>query len=186
MEIVTGIPSTKQEYEKELARWEQHPSEVTVRAKAQPGNPYTKREFPMMLYRAQRHPQSGKWCVSLVAPSYIGFHDMNEWDRACQFAQVFTAGCQRIVRSEDELKAAIESGEGWQKTQADAMAWREDLEHQVSVAAAERHYSDRKMSDKAQVEASTFERENFGHQAEVPTAQERKHGKEAKRAKDAA
>jgi hypothetical protein len=180
MDIVgnSGIPSTKEEHIKELARWEQHHSEFTPRG-TQPGNPYTKREFPMMIYRAQQHPQSGKWCTAIVPPAYFGFRDMNEWDRACQAAAIFTQGCQRIVRSEAELDAAIRSGEGWRQSAEEAMKWRESLEDEISTAAAERHFSDRKLSPKAQAEAAKIEAETFGHVPVIPEKPRPRKGKKA-------
>ncbi len=188
MEIVkgSGIPSSKEELVKELARWEQHHTEFTPKG-TKPGNPWEKREFPMMVFRAQQHPQSGKWCTAMVPPaSIVGFRSMDEWHAACQYAAEWTKSCQKVVRDERELKAAMESGEGWRPTQEEAMAWRQALEDQVERAAAERHHSDSKMSDKARAEATAFEAENFGHQGEVPTAKERAHRKEAKRERGAA
>jgi hypothetical protein len=187
MEIVkgSGIPSSKEELVKELARWEQHHTEFTPRG-TKPGNPYTKREFPMMVYRAQQHPQSGKWCTAMVAPSYLGYRSPDEWNIACQAAAEFTKACQKIVRDERELTAAMESGEGWRPTQKEAMAWRQALEDQVERAAAERNYADKNMGERARAEAAAFEAENFGHQPVIPDAAERKHRKEAKRERGAA
>src|SRR5258706_3644825 len=97
------LVNTDSEYAKELAKHEQHQTIYTMGG-LRPGNPYVYRRWPAMMYKAQQIPGNGKWAVSQPPPSNFGFHDMAEWDRACQSAAHFTTSCQMTVGSEDEHK----------------------------------------------------------------------------------
>lgn len=155
------------EFAKEMAKWEQFPSQWTAGG-LQPGNPPRGvRPYPRMLYCAHRNP-SGQWAVSMDPPSRFGFRDENEWDRACQDAQRFTESCQKIVPNEEEHRKARESGEGWRDHPKEAMEFREALEKAIGDAAAERNWRDRNMGEKAKAESAAAEAEHFGHLPEIP------------------
>jgi hypothetical protein len=151
-------------YVKEMAKWEQFPSEYTLGG-LKPGNPYTFRPYPKMLYMA-RQTRSGKWAVSDELPSRFGFPDDQSWDRACQEVAKFNESCYRVVNDEAEDKRAHE--EGWRDNPKMAMEWRESLEKAIGDAAAERNFRDRNMGEKAKAEAAKAEAEHFGHLAEIP------------------
>lgn len=154
---------------KEMAKWEQFPSEYTIGGN-RPGNPYTFRPYPRMMFMARQTP-SGKWDTALQPPAQFGFRDVNEWDRACMEAQKFTESCQRVVNDETEHKRAKD--EGWRDTPTDALDFRNALEKAVGDAAAERNFRDRNMSEKAKEEVAQVEAETFGHLAEIPEAKKR-------------
>lgn len=166
------------EFAKEMAKWEQFPSEWTAGG-LKPGNPYVFRAYPKMLYCARRTP-SGQWAVALGPPSRFGFHDENEWDRACQEAQRFTESCQKTVANEAEHKKALESGEGWRDDPKAAMEFREALEKAVGDAAAERNWRDRNMGEKAKAESAAAEAEHFGHLPEIPEQPVKRRGRPRK------
>ena len=163
------IANPQSPYLQEMAKWEQRPTEWTLGG-LKPGRPYVFEAYPKMLYMARQTP-SGKWSTQLEQPSQFGFHDMNEWDRACQHAGRFTESCQRTVRDETEHKRARE--EGWRDNPAEAMEFRNALEAAIGEAAAERNFKDRSMSEKAKAESAKAEAEHFGHLPEVPEAKRR-------------
>ncbi len=151
---------------KEEAKWEQHFTSKTVGG-LRPGNAYVYRPFPKMIYCA-RQTASGKWSVGETHPSIVGFQDHNNWSRACEAADRFNTTTNKIVNSESELTQALESGEGWRESPEDALAYRASLDREISNAAAERAYDDRRMSEKAQSERKAYEKEHFGHAPEIP------------------
>ena len=151
-------------FTKEMAAWEQRPSEYTIGG-LKPGRPFKFEAFPRMMYLAHQ-TNNGKWMVSMEQPSRFGFPDDNSWDRACQEALRFNEGCQRVVNDEAEYKRAKD--EGWRETPKDAMEFREALEKAIGDAAAERNYRDRNMGEKAKEEVAAAEAEHFGHLAEIP------------------
>ena len=158
------ISNPQSPYLQEMAKWEMRPSEWTLGG-LKPGRPDVYQAYPKMLYMARQTP-SGKWQTHLEAPAQFGFHDMNEWDRACQAAAKFTESCQRTVQDESEHKRARE--EGWRDHPTEAMEFRNALESAVGKAAAERNWQDRRMSEKAKAESTAAEAEHFGHLGEIP------------------
>jgi len=161
-------------FTKEMAKWEQLPSEYTIGG-LKPGNPYKFRPFPAMMYQARQQPGSGKWATTMDVPSQFGFRDVSEWDRACQEAARFNESCQRTVMDADEAKRATD--EGWRPTPGEAMAFRDSLEKAISEAAAERNWRDRNVSEKAKEEVAVAEASNFGHLAEIPEKPKARRGK---------
>ena len=158
---------------KEKAKWEQHHTVYTIGG-LQPGNPYVYRAFPKMVYRAQRTPGTGKWAVAQEPPTNFGYHDMQEWDRACQSAAQFTKSCQFTVNNEQELKKA--RAEGWHESAEEALAFH-NLDKIASDAALHRNYEDRNMSEKAKAESAAVEAETFGHVAEIPAQPIKRRGR---------
>lgn len=159
---------------KEKARWEMFPSKLTILNDLQPGNPYRKgneygkpgAEYPKMLKMAKRAPGTGKLVVASPQPPAWEFRDGAEWDRACQGIAAFNASCLKTVNSEDEeLKAR---GQGWRETAEEALALAQAEHDKLGNEAAERHYKDAKMSDKAQAEVRKVESEHADHLGEIP------------------
>lgn len=138
------IYSPESEIVKERERWEQRNYD--------PRN----HPFPKMLYMARQRPD-GK--VS------TGETDDTQFRNVPGGAEQFTKTCQRIVRSEDELRRAKD--EGWRESQAQALEHHEYLRKLVADAAAHRAYEDRNMSEPARAEAAQVDAEEFGHVAEV-------------------
>ncbi len=83
------------------------------------------------------------------------------------------------VHTDDE--AANMRSRGWGSGQAEAVQMLEARESAVAVAAAERAYSDRNMSEKAQKEAASVDESTITHLGEIPeTPIRRKPGRPAK------
>lgn len=73
------------------------------------------------------------------------------------------------VEDEREEHEKTESGEGWFDTLPVALKYREKLAADIGVAAAERAFTDRKMSAAAQAEAKAAEDAADGHHiGEIP------------------
>ena len=141
------IYSPESEIVKERERWEQRNYD--------PRN----HPFPKMLYMARQRPD-GK--VS------TGETDDTQFRNVPGGAEQFTKTCQRIVRSEDELRHAKD--EGWRESQAQALEHHEYLRKLVADAAAHRAYEDRNMSEAAKREIAAAAAETDGHLAEVKEA----------------
>ncbi len=141
-------------------KWDGHwvSSDTELGKEAQKWNkPYQYEHFPLMLYRVQRRPDNQKWSHFQEHPSRFAYTIPEQYDFACRAADAFTQSCQLIVRNEEELKRAVDSGLGWCETPDKAMEWRQKLEDQVAEAAAVRTYQDRNMSEKAKAEVAEAE-----------------------------
>ena len=146
------IITSSSDYGKELAKWEMFPQPWAPT----PGRPYVHHEFPLMLYRAQAR-FDGK--VS------VGEGDDKTFGGAPGSAEQFTSQCQRIVNDDSELERSY--GEGWRRTQKEALEYHEKLQKFVEKAAAHRAYEDRGMSEAAKKEAAEAEAATPEHVAEV-------------------
>lgn len=151
---------------RELAKFEQFPSEITALAGKPPGNPWVFRPYPRMLYQAQRHPVNGKWVLFIDMPKRYDYPTENQWDMACEQARQFAAACQKIVHSEREHQAARD--DGWRDSAKEALEFREQELIKRGDEAAERNYRDRNMSEKALAEVEKAESAHFGHLPEIP------------------
>jgi hypothetical protein len=99
--------------------------------------------YPRMLYRAQHRPD-GRRSVGEVLDSLFGGQPgaAEQWSRRCQLT----------VYNEAEQQKAMESG--WRTSPQEAMEYLEAQDNVRSNLTAERHYTDARMSEKAQREAS--------------------------------
>jgi hypothetical protein len=115
--------------------------------------PYTHKEFPKMLYKAV---DSGG------APVCDPFTRPTE--------------CSKIVNDPRDLQKALEAG--WRESPDESIEFAKGRNKQTAVAAAERAYSDSKMSAKAQEEAAAYDKAQ-GMDQHVPVIPEanRKTGK---------
>lgn len=116
--------------------------------------PWVNRPYPKMLYMAREH--NGKFVLGLP-------HDEN-----------FAATCQTVVQNEFEEQQKID--EGWRVKPHEAIQHQLNLLRMISDAAAERHYSDSKMSPKAQAEAKAADDATEHQLPEVPVARTVKRG----------
>lgn len=175
------MPMEATDFEKEVAAWEMFDTRLTDRSRGiPPGRPFKGLPFPAMMFRAQRIPGNGKWAVSMSAPSFFGFKDENEHNRAIEAAQAFTKSCQMIVSDEHERAKALEQGYRDEPQQAvDFMLSRERAEGNET---AERNYRDRNMSAAAKAEVAKVEAETFGHVPEIPEKPRARRGRPPKSA----
>ena len=146
------IVTSNSDYGKELAKWEMFPQPWAP----SPGRPFMQREFPLMLYRA---------VVRFDGKVSVGEGDDKIFGGAPGSAEQFTRQCQRVANDESELEKAM--GEGWRRTQKEALEHHEKLQKFVETAAAHRAYEDRGMSEKAKKEAAEAEAAVPTHVAEV-------------------
>jgi hypothetical protein len=140
--------STESALGKELLKWERRPDWTPE------GNP-----FPKMLYRAQHRPD-GRRSVGEVLDSVSGGYP--------GAAEQFSRRCQLTVNDEAEMIRAKQ--QGWRETQQEALEALEERDNAVSTATAERHASDRRMSEKAQREAAEADASTAKHVPEVTGA----------------
>ena len=160
---------------KDLAEWEQHDTLTCRLAGKSPGRPYVYRPFPKMLFKATQIPPgnagAGKFAVFMPIPRRSPMETEQVWALAVSFAEEFTKANQCEVRDENELKARLESGEGWAEGPQEALAVQEVYAKAISDAAAERNWQDRRMSEKAKAESLAVESEHFGHLGEIKEQQ---------------
>jgi len=163
--VVPGSPLAK-----EMERWEQFPSKWG----SNPGNPYVKREFPKMVYRAQKI--NGKPFIQMPEPMTHEFQTREAYKQALAQKKAFDGECQRVVRDEVELARALE--DGWREGPDAAIQHVLDVDAKLSRAAAEREYTDSKMSEAAQAEAKAAKEAVGGeHLAEIPAKPVRRRGR---------
>ena len=76
----------------------------------------------------------------------------------------------------DESQERVALGQGWSRTQEDAIQRYHDHDREMATLAANRAYQERTMSEKAQAEAAAFESETIQHVAEIPRTPVRRRG----------
>ncbi|HYC54522.1 MAG TPA: hypothetical protein VEL28_06270 [Candidatus Binatia bacterium] len=130
----------------ELARWNQ---------------PYVFRAYPRMVYMARFHERGKQWRTGDPTP-----HEVDGG-----YGEQFTKSCQRIVQDEAEFQAALR--DGWRENTREALAFRQQLEDEVSKAAAERHAADQRLSAKAQAEAKAADEATDAHVPDIPAPKKR-------------
>jgi hypothetical protein len=163
-------------YVKEMRRWEQFPSEYTVKSK--PGNPYVYRAYPKMLYKAQRMPNGQYTCLSAAPDPYL-YQGHDDYNRACLMVETFNRSCTRIVTDESAERIAI--GQGWAEDPSKAMAQYEAEQQAIGNAAAEAAFSARRMTEKAREEYAEAEQQTHEHVTDVvPTKTRGRHAVRAK------
>lgn len=142
-------------FAKEMAKFEQFPSPY-----GNPGNPYVMREFPKMLYRAELW--KGKPLCMAAPPDPYEFPNPMELQRVEDQARRFTERCHITVKDEREQQKAFENG--YRETPAEAVEYLVNRQRGEGVAAAERHYEDRNMSEPAKAEAKAEEARIFSEE----------------------
>lgn len=138
-------------YSKEMAKW---------------NKPWLYVPYPAMLYKARKYNDQGAWKTHVPEPQREAFPTDQDWRRAQELAERFTASCQRIVNSKEEAEAAYR--DGWRPHPKEAVDFMNGLDDDIAKAAAYRAYEDRNMSEKAKAEIAQAEAESDGmHVAEV-------------------
>lgn len=140
-------------YDKEMAKWDTPRSLGGMR-------PDGYEPFPKIVYKAHQ-ADNGKWVCSLSVWS--------DEDRAA--AEAWQRRCQRLVQSEGDYRAAL--NDGWRDTPVDAEAYAQKIQTEIADAAAERHYRDARMSEKAQREAAAADAASDAHVPDIPAAKKR-------------
>lgn len=129
---------------KELRRWNTPKRDGGMR-------PDGFEEFPKMLYKARRGPNGGPFIV--IDPRDESWSEQN---------------CLTVGNRHEEEKALEE---GWRgPSPKEAIAYQNALEDAISMAAAERAQSDKRMSEKARAEAEAADAETAEHLPEIPVA----------------
>lgn len=130
-------------YSKETRKWDTPKSQGGMR-------PDRYEHFPKMVYKARRPDTGGP--IRCVDPGNEQFSGSNQY----------------TVRSEGELREALENG--WRETPAEAVEYATKLEDFVSTAAAHRHFEDKKLSEKARAEAQAHDEASYEHLPAIPEA----------------
>ena len=146
--VVNGCIVAKDSDEgKEYMRWEK---------------PYRFEPFPKMLYMARKRPDG---VVSVSESNDRLFSVPGQMERAGA-AEAFNASCQKTVKSEDELRVALE--QGWRPTPQEALERFDAKERAIGDAAANRAWSERNMSEAAKAEAAAVDASTEDHVPTIP------------------
>jgi hypothetical protein len=137
-------------YDKEMDKWDTPQRQGGMR-------PDTFQAFPAMLYKAHQR-DNGQWAVNDP-------FDEN-WSRRCHM----------IVRDERELRQQLDNG--WRPTPQEALEYANRFQQAIADAAAERHFADQRLSEKARREAAAADAETNDHVPEI--AAPKKRGRPAK------
>ena len=166
---------TDSEESKERRKWEMDPSAYGPpgRPRAQIANSAAGR-WPVCLFKAERIPGhlpgAGKLSVGVEVPRRNlfpgGQAGDDGWMQAREAAEQFASRNLLYAKDEAEYKRAKDNG--WSDSAAQAILSAEQAERALSQAAAERAYSDSKMSPAAQAEAAAVDASTFEHQPEIP------------------
>jgi hypothetical protein len=151
------VISPDSELGKELAKW---------------NKPYRFEPYPKMLYKAQVRSNGQAAVMAPPVPLY-GWPQPQDYERALLEAEAFTRSCLLTVRDEAEERRAV--SDGWRTTAEDALKAHEAREWQIAQAAAERHYTEARMSPQAQAEAARVDDATALHVPEVPETPRRPH-----------
>lgn len=146
------VYTPESEYAKELVKFEQHVTPLTMAVGKPPGNPYVYRPFPAMLYKMRRRDDG---VPMIIDPQ-------NE---------AWSAGNYMTVNDERELSRAVEAG--WRPSVKEAEEFFHSRERATSNAAAERAYTDARMSEPARREAAVAEAETHEQLPEIPEKKRR-------------
>ena len=159
--------STESKLGKELQTWERKPDWTPEK------NPY-----PKMLYRAQ-HRKDGRRSVHEVDDAFFAEVDERGFRRIVPgAAEQWSRGCQLTVYNEAERSRAWE--QGWRDTPQEALASLEQRDNAVSNETAARHYSDLRMSEKAQREAAEADQSTLKQVPVIPEQPIKRRGRPRK------
>lgn len=158
------VHSPDSELGKELAKWEQHPTKFTS-DENRPGNPYQYRPYPKAIYRAVKDA-GGKIVCMPGEPNPALFLDTNAYNFAVRQQQALEQQCFRTVGNDEEWERA--KRDGWRESPTDAIAYFEALERDIANAAAERHFTDQRLSEKARAEAKAADDATAEHVPDIP------------------
>jgi hypothetical protein len=163
---------------KQLRRWDT-PNNRLVDPDALSGDPFYhvygerpigKEEYPKMLYRALP-TRSGKVECYQGPPDPFFFATIPEYDRAVQDVENFNKRCTLVVQNESQQRRA--QADGWCLSIAEALERYERDQRAIGHLAAERAYTDQRMSARAQAEMAAAEAETHEHLPTLPPPKKR-------------
>ena len=125
--------------------------------------PYKYQEFPKMLYKPG-HEAARRELEEALQISAVGLDDRDR-RMAIEAAERSIRACQKIVRSEPELRIAM--GQGWCLDLASAAEAVQTEQRAVELADAERAFDDRRMSGRAAEERDEAEEAADGFVPEI-------------------
>lgn len=170
---------------RELWKWDHTTREIHPSDEDKPSHeqlrgmrPTEWQEFPQMLYIARQHPITKQMRCMDIEPNTIDFSDVTAYQRAINQINIFNQQCSKIVHNDEQRRKAM--NDGWTASPLTAMAAIEKRDIAIADAAAERHFSDRKMSEKAQTEAAEADRSTAAHVLDVVGASKKTRGRPAK------
>ena len=164
---------------KMLRRWDT-PKHRLVDPDALPGDPFYNvygerpsgyEAYPKMLYRAIPHPRSGKTESYQGPPDPFFYPTQPEYDRAVQETEQFNKRCTLVVQNESQHRRA--HADGWRDSIADAFEQAEKEARAIGNLAAERNYTDQRMSERARAEMAAAEAETHEHLPTLPAPKKR-------------
>lgn len=144
--------STATEMGKELLKFER-----------KPGYNPAANQYPTMVYHAKRAP-NGQVKVIEDTPVPHGFAP-DALNREYARVDAFNRDCQKTVNDEASHKEALNAG--WRDTPGEALEQFELDQRKIGNAAAERAYSDSKMSEAAQAEAAEVDASTEFHVPDI-------------------
>ena len=164
---------------KMLRRWDT-PKTRLVDPDALPGDPFYnvygerpdgKEEYPRMLYRAIPHPRTGKTESYQGPPDAFFYPTQPEYDRAVQETEQFNKRVTLVVKDESQFRRAYT--DGWRCSVTEALEQAEQEARHIGNLAAERAYTDQRMSARAQAEMAAAEAETHEHLPTLPAPKKR-------------
>ena len=123
-------------------------------------------------------PSDAPTATNMPIPSYFGFKDEGEWNRAVEQAEHFRTSCEKIANDETERARLLE--EGYRDEPAQAVEFMLERDRKIGNETAEGNYRDRLMSEKALAEKAQVEADTFGHVPEIPEKPIKKRGRPPK------
>lgn len=126
--------------------------------------------YPRMVHKAYKR-DDGRIMYGAPEPHPSHFKEASDYWAAMTTMEHTNRKCQRIVNSDREYEEA--RVDGWRDTPTEALNYLKGLEDDISRAAAERHFDDRRMSEKAKAEAAAVDEATDQHVAEVPEKKRR-------------
>ena len=164
---------------KMLRQWDT-PTTRNVVEDALPGDPWFEvkgfrapgyEEYPLMLYKALPHPRSGKTECYMGPPDPFFYATQPEYDRAVQETENFNRRCTLKVMNESQFRRAYT--DGWRRSIVEALEQAEKEAREIGNLAAERNYTDQRMSERARAEMAAAEAETHEHLPTLPAPKKR-------------
>lgn len=131
-------------HSREMAKWE-----MGYNPYGQPGRPREQvgyHQFPAMFYKMTRTKTGGAQCVTPAGVFYV----------------------EHYQEAGSEAEAYALESQGYRMGQSAAIDLVTGYEQEIAVAAAERAFADKKLSEKARAEAAAADDASPDHVAEVP------------------
>jgi hypothetical protein len=170
---------------RELWKWDHRMDEVHPADEDKPSHeqlrgvrPTQFQPFPQMLYKAQTHPITKQMRCMDIEPNMLDFTDIQTYQRAVNQINLFNQACSCIVQDDEQRRKKL--NDGWAESVPKAMDAVEQRDIAIADAAAARHFSDQRMSRKAQDEAADADRSTSAHVLDVVGSSKKTRGRPAK------